>query len=165
MTRSSERLAGPTIKESANRTTSSAVKAAFSGRSWRFNQFIGLSARRLVLAYDPGHLLARLGPGSKGFTAVLRRIGNPMRRIAATCLMLLAATPALADPPRRIASFNLCADQLVVALADSNQIAALSPYARDDHLSVVAERARHFPALSWSAEGTVALSPDLVLVG
>lgn len=88
-----------------------------------------------------------------------------MKRIAITCLMFLAAAPALADPPRRIASFNLCADQLVVALADSNQIAALSPYAHDDHLSVVAERARLFPALTWSAEGTVALSPDLVLVG
>jgi iron complex transport system substrate-binding protein len=79
--------------------------------------------------------------------------------------MLLIAVPAIADSPRRIVSFNLCADQLVVALADSDQIAALSPYAHDDHLSVVAERARQFPALSWSAESTVALSPDLVLVG
>src|SRR6186997_1274922 len=91
--------------------------------------------------------------------------GFPMRKIAATCLTLLAATAALADSPRRIVSFNLCADQLVVALADSDQIAALSPYAHDRHLSVVAERARRFKTLDWSAEGTVALGPDLVLVG
>jgi len=88
-----------------------------------------------------------------------------MRKLAALLILLLLAAPAFADAPRRIASFNLCGDQLVVALADSDQIAALSPYARDDHLSVVAERARHFPAMNWSAESTVALSPDLVLVG
>jgi iron complex transport system substrate-binding protein len=89
-----------------------------------------------------------------------------MRTFTAALLLLLAAEPAHADePPRRIVSFNLCADQLVVALADSDQIAALSPYAHDRHLSVVAERARQFPTLDWSAESTVALGPDLVLVG
>jgi iron complex transport system substrate-binding protein len=86
-------------------------------------------------------------------------------KLTAALLLLLAAVPARADAPRRIVSFNLCADQLVVALADSDQIAALSPYAHDRHLSVVAERARQFPTLDWSAESTVALGPDLVLVG
>jgi iron complex transport system substrate-binding protein len=88
-----------------------------------------------------------------------------MRKIAAALLLLLSGMPAFADAPRRVVSFNLCADQLVVGLADSNQIAALSPYAQDRHLSVVAERARAFPTLDWSAEGTVAFGPDLVLVG
>ncbi|HET7680158.1 MAG TPA: ABC transporter substrate-binding protein [Xanthobacteraceae bacterium] len=88
-----------------------------------------------------------------------------MRTLAATLLLLLAAVSARADAPRRVVSFNLCADQLVVALADAGQIAALSPYAQDRHLSVVAERARAFPTLDWSAEGTVAFGPDLVLVG
>lgn len=88
-----------------------------------------------------------------------------MRKLAAVFLILLAAIPAWAESPQRIVSFNLCADQLVVALADSGQIAGLSPYAQDRHLSVVAERARRFPSLDWSAEGTVALGPDLVLVG
>jgi iron complex transport system substrate-binding protein len=88
-----------------------------------------------------------------------------MRKFLAALLFLLAAAPAQAEPPRRVVSFNLCADQLVVALADSDQIAALSPYAQDRHLSVVAERARQFRLLDWSAEGTVALQPDLVLVG
>jgi iron complex transport system substrate-binding protein len=67
--------------------------------------------------------------------------------------------------PRRIVSFNLCADQLVLALADPEQIAALSPYATDPLLSVVAGRAGKFPRLDWNAEGAIALSPDLVLIG
>lgn len=92
-------------------------------------------------------------------------MGTGMRTLAATLLLLLAAVSARADAPRRVVSFNLCADQLVVALADAGQIAALSPYAQDRHLSVVAERARAFPTLDWSAEGTVAFGPDLVLVG
>jgi iron complex transport system substrate-binding protein len=89
-----------------------------------------------------------------------------MKKIAAALVLVLASVAfAEADSPRRIVSFNLCADQLVVALADSDQIAGLSPYAKDRHLSVVAERARRFPTLDWSAESTVALGPDLVLVG
>jgi len=77
-----------------------------------------------------------------------------------------SALPAAAGTrPQRIASFNLCADQLVVALADPEQIAGLSPYAADPALSVVADKARNFPILDWQAETAVALKPDLVLVG
>ena len=72
---------------------------------------------------------------------------------------------AAADPPRRIVSFNVCADQLIVALADPQQIAGLSPYATDPMLSAVAEQARAFRRLEWQAELVVSLDPDLVLVG
>src|SRR5262249_14755518 len=70
-----------------------------------------------------------------------------------------------ADAPRRVASFNLCADQLVVALADPEQIAGLSPYAADPALSVVTEQAKKFRKLDWQAESTIVLQPDLVFVG
>jgi iron complex transport system substrate-binding protein len=70
-----------------------------------------------------------------------------------------------ADAPRRVASFNLCADQLVVALADPEQIAGLSPYAANPGLSVVADEARRYRKLDWQAESTIVLQPDLVLVG
>ncbi len=82
-------------------------------------------------------------------------------------LALLGAIPAAAqtDAPRRVASFNLCADQLVAALADPEQIAGLSPYATDPGLSVVANEARRFRKLDWQAESTIVLQPDLVLVG
>lgn len=84
-----------------------------------------------------------------------------------TCLLaaLVPALPARADAPRRVISFNLCADQLVVALADPEQIAGLSPYAADPALSVVANKARAFRRLDWQAEATIALQPDLVLIG
>ena len=50
--------------------------------------------------------------------------------------------------PRRIVSFNLCADQLVLALADPEQIAGLSPYAADPtRLGRCADKARAFRAL------------------
>jgi len=75
------------------------------------------------------------------------------------------AAPALADAPRRVVSFNQCGDQLVLALADPGQIAGLSPYAADPSLSAVAEKARAFPRLDWQAESTIALGPDLVLIG
>jgi len=78
---------------------------------------------------------------------------------------LIGVATAHAEAPRRIVSFNLCADQLVLALADAGQIAGLSPYAADPTLSVVADKARAFPRLDWQAESTLALAPDLVLVG
>lgn len=87
--------------------------------------------------------------------------------LAAVCAlaMLGSAQPSQADAPRRIVSFNLCADQLVVALADPGQIAGLSPYAANPGLSVVAEQAKPYPRLDWDAEATVAFAPDLVFVG
>ena len=87
-------------------------------------------------------------------------------RLALTLLALLTfGGTALADAPRRVVSFNLCADQLVLALADPGQIAGLSPYAADASLSVMAEAARAYPRLDWQAESTIALGPDLVLIG
>jgi iron complex transport system substrate-binding protein len=82
------------------------------------------------------------------------------------CLALVASSSALAaDPPRRVVSFNVCADQLVVALADPEQIAGLSPYATNPGLSVVAEEAKRYRKLDWQAESTIVLQPDLVFVG
>jgi iron complex transport system substrate-binding protein len=81
-------------------------------------------------------------------------------------LLVMGATNCFAaDAPTRVVSFNQCGDQLIVALADPEQIAGLSPYASDRSLSVVADRARAFPRLDWQAESTIALGPDLVLIG
>ena len=96
-----------------------------------------------------------------------------MRMRAGRCLLAAGVTvltwwtllAAAAEPPRRIVSFNVCADQLVVALADPAQIAGLSPYAADPAVSTVAEKARDFRRLGWQAESTIPLNPDLVLVG
>jgi iron complex transport system substrate-binding protein len=85
--------------------------------------------------------------------------------VVAIAWLVMAAPCAHADTPRRVVSFNVCADQLVVALADPDQIAGLSPYATDPALSVVAEQAKRFRRLDWQAESTVPLNPDLVLTG
>lgn len=88
-------------------------------------------------------------------------------RVLFVLLALLSGTAAAfaAEPPRRVVSFNLCADQLLLALADPGQIAGLSPYAADASVSVMADKARAYPRLQWQAESSIALGPDLVLIG
>jgi iron complex transport system substrate-binding protein len=88
-----------------------------------------------------------------------------MRRALIATILALSMAPAMAEAPRRVVSFNQCGDQLVLALADSGQIAGLSPYAADPTLSAVAEKAKAYPRLDWQAESTIALQPDLVLIG
>lgn len=72
---------------------------------------------------------------------------------------------ARAEAPRRVVSINLCADQLLVALADREQIAGLSAFATDPEISPVAAEARAFPVTDQRSEAAVALKPDLVLAG
>src|SRR5436853_7356362 len=88
-----------------------------------------------------------------------------MRAVLFLAFAILAAESAAADPPRRVVSFNQCGDQLVLALANPEQIAGLSPYAADPSLSAVAETAKSFPRLDWQAESTIALQPDLERIG
>ncbi|MET0867606.1 MAG: ABC transporter substrate-binding protein [Pseudorhodoplanes sp.] len=91
----------------------------------------------------------------------------------AVCVVLCAGVAQAQEPqkaapenaPKRVVSFNLCADQLVLALADASQIVGLSPYAADPALSVMADQARKFRKLDWQAESTIALQPDLVFIG
>ena len=88
-----------------------------------------------------------------------------MPRMLIAAILVLLVAPALAEAPRRVVSFNQCGDQLVLVLADPGQIAGLSPYAADPSLSAVAEQEKAFPRLDWQAESTIALGPDLVLIG
>ena len=81
---------------------------------------------------------------------------------------LVVAVPAIAvaaDAPSRIVSINLCADELLLALADPAQIVALSPYATDPVLSFMADKAKAFRHDAASAETVIDLQPDLVLAG
>ncbi|HST75516.1 MAG TPA: ABC transporter substrate-binding protein [Acetobacteraceae bacterium] len=79
---------------------------------------------------------------------------------ALLALVLLAAAPANAY--RRVVSLNLCTDQMLVLLAPE-QVAALSPLARDPALSLVAGQAAEMPTTRASAEAVLRLHPDLVL--
>jgi len=69
-----------------------------------------------------------------------------------------------AEPPR-VASINLCTDQLLVTLADASQILGLSPYSRDKARSWDAAKAAQFPKLSGEAEDVLVLKPDVVVAG
>jgi len=79
---------------------------------------------------------------------------------------LSAAGPVQAQPaPRRVASLNLCTDQLLLALADRSQIASLSRLARDPALSFMAAEAAGFHRNDGGAEALLFDRPDLVLTG
>ena len=74
-----------------------------------------------------------------------------------------ASSGAASWAPRRIVSLNLCADPLLVALADPDQVLALSQYARDPQMSPVSAKAARYGITGGSAEALLALKPDLVL--
>jgi iron complex transport system substrate-binding protein len=75
----------------------------------------------------------------------------------------LFPTPADAIGKPRIASINVCTDQLVLALADPEQIVGLSPFSRDAARSWAAAQASRHRRLSGDAEEVLVLKPDLVV--
>jgi iron complex transport system substrate-binding protein len=81
--------------------------------------------------------------------------------LAAWCLFVSASVSAAGLP--RIASMNLCTDQLLMSLADRDQILGLSRYAREQFESFSADDARRFPILSGGAEDILQLHPDVVV--
>jgi iron complex transport system substrate-binding protein len=70
---------------------------------------------------------------------------------------------AAAAELRRIASMNVCTDQLLLALADPGQILGLSRYARDPLQSWAADNALRYRMLSGGAEDILVLRPDVVV--
>lgn len=88
-------------------------------------------------------------------------------RLAALFLMGLAgsaaAEPARLNPARpTIVSLDYCADQFVLALADREQILALSKDAERD-FSHLRDKAAGIPKVRAAAEDVVALRPDVVV--
>ena len=81
----------------------------------------------------------------------------------AGCLVPQSGATAAGLP--RIASINVCTDQLLMALADPEQILGLSPYSRDPARSWDAAKASRFPQLSGAAEDVLMLAPDVVVAG
>lgn len=97
-----------------------------------------------------------------------------IRRVSwAAGLLGLAITGAIAvastakvpgtTRPQRIVSLNMCADQLVLALADHGQIAGLTRNAAKVELSAEAAKARGLRILGTSAEEILEIEPDLVV--
>jgi iron complex transport system substrate-binding protein len=72
-----------------------------------------------------------------------------------------SATGAAGLP--RIVSMNVCSDQLLLSLADPEQILGLSRFSRDAWQSFAADKARRFPILSGGAEDVLVAKPDIVV--
>jgi iron complex transport system substrate-binding protein len=81
---------------------------------------------------------------------------------AALLSLLLLAAPAAAEP-RRVASINLCTDQIALLLLPRERIASVSFLADDPALSFAAPLARGIPKNRAQAEEILAVAPDLVL--
>jgi len=80
--------------------------------------------------------------------------------------MLLLALPTLlgAGGPRRVVSQTVGTDDLLMAIAEPGQIAALSHIARDARFSPTAKEAAKYPCLrNGQAEDVLRFRPDLVL--
>jgi iron complex transport system substrate-binding protein len=77
-------------------------------------------------------------------------------------LALLNSAVCAAGLPR-IVSMNVCSDQLLLSLADPEQILGLSRFSRDAWQSFAADKARRFPILSGGAEDVLVAKPDIVV--
>jgi iron complex transport system substrate-binding protein len=83
--------------------------------------------------------------------------------IAVALSVMLGASAGHAVGLPRIASINLCTDQMLLSLADPAQILGLSRFSHDAWQSWAAADARRFPALSGGAEDVLVLKPDIVV--
>jgi iron complex transport system substrate-binding protein len=96
------------------------------------------------------------------------RAGIAARRNGDLVAVALALTVGIFTPAHtaglpRVASINLCTDQLLMTLADPVQIVGLSPYSRDAARSYAAEEAKKYRRLSGEAEDVLMLKPDVVV--
>jgi iron complex transport system substrate-binding protein len=86
-----------------------------------------------------------------------------VRFLLCVAAMIGGSGPAAAVDQPRIASMNVCTDQLLLTLADPAQIVGLSRYARDRFQSWAADEARRYPILSGGAEDILLLKPDVAV--
>ncbi|GEP10037.1 ABC transporter substrate-binding protein [Methylobacterium gnaphalii] len=88
--------------------------------------------------------------------------------LLAACLAarsVAAGELALPVHPARVVSMNLCADELVLRLADRDQITGVTWLARDPRGSSVFAEAVDVPRTRGLSEEVLALHPDLVIAG
>jgi iron complex transport system substrate-binding protein len=93
-----------------------------------------------------------------------------MRRLAIWLFVAVAAAvPASANaqdgygPAQRVVSVGVCADQLLLTLADPSQIASLSQNATNAAISYLSAMADQYPHGVGGIEALIGYAPDLVL--
>jgi iron complex transport system substrate-binding protein len=88
-----------------------------------------------------------------------------VRWILGLLAFFFATTASAETPPQRIVSANLCADRLILDLADRDRIVSLSKFASDPALSTVADKVGDLPLNHADAEEIASMHPDLVVFG
>jgi iron complex transport system substrate-binding protein len=90
-----------------------------------------------------------------------------LARLTPVLAAFMFAAPSAASTPRRIVSLNACSDQLLLALADRPQIAALTHFAAEPEYSIYAAEVQRsgIPLIAGNAEQVLKFKPDLVLAG
>src|SRR5260370_10802291 len=125
----------------------------------RFSEKIMLK-QKITLESDSTQLNETLG------SRMRRRIEFLSRSVAVAAFAVFGGVllaPSLAASLPRIASMNVCTDQLLIPLADPEQILGLSRFSRDASQSFAADDARRYPILSGSAEYILVLTPDIAV--
>jgi len=89
---------------------------------------------------------------------------RPSKVITLALALITGASVVQAGPPR-VVSMNLCTDQLVMQIADPDQIISLSAMARDEHSSAMRDEAHEYAQNTGSAEQIYLTKPDLILAG
>ncbi len=101
------------------------------------------------------------------FAARLRFFADAplLQRTSRVLCFFVGASAIWASPPIRVVSQTVGSDELLLALAKPEQIAALSHLADQEEFSAVAEEAKKYPKLRHSddAEGILKHRPTLVL--
>lgn len=88
-----------------------------------------------------------------------------MMRILLLTVIFYLPVSATASDEIGVASINLCADQLVMLLAEDSQIRSLSNLSHQEAGSYYFERAREYPVNEGNAEQILNLQPDVVIAG
>ena len=97
--------------------------------------------------------------------SVSRRISDAFLLTAIAGCLASGPNAAQAAELPRVVSMNLCTDQLLLLLADPEQILSLSRLATDPRSSSLAEQARAYPRNSGRAEEIFLADPDVLLAG
>ena len=80
-----------------------------------------------------------------------------------TVLVLVSVPLFATDKPQRIVSIGLCTDQLLLMLAEREQIASVSVWALDENMSYMIDAVGDLPLNNSSVEEIIKYQPDLVV--
>lgn len=80
-----------------------------------------------------------------------------------SALLLVSTSLFATEKPRRIVSIGLCTDQLLLMLAEPEQIASLSVWSQDENMSYMIDAVGEIPLNNASVEEVVRFEPDLIV--